>query len=178
MPNALNIGGQRFGRLVVVRRVASKAKRTLWECLCDCGSTTIVRTDHLIHSPRTESCGCLWRERTRESGISNIKHGHARGTKRHQIYKTWQGMNQRCSNPHNPKFPAYGGRGIKVCEAWVHSFAAFLADVGDRPSPGMSIDRINNDGNYEPGNVRWSDPTQQARNRRERKSENHQGAIQ
>lgn len=93
-------------------------------------------------------------------------HGHGCPTNKSPTYQTWLKMKQRCSDPKNPYFHLYGGRGIVVCDKWVHDFAQFLADVGERPSAKHSLDRINNDAGYEPGNVRWATAAEQSANRR------------
>lgn len=152
--------GQQFGRLRVIAdagssRCSTQAGRALL-CVCSCGTEIIVFQSDLKRG-KVKSCGCLRRA---------IKHGHAQ---RHSgTYLSWQSMRARCGN-HNAKgFKDYGGRGIKVCERWQgeHGLEKFLADLGERP-PGTTLDRFpNNDGNYEPGNVRWATPKEQAANRK------------
>lgn len=157
MSKVVDITNQRFGRLVAVKPSDSDAKgKKRWLCQCDCGHSTVTTGDRLRQGI-TRSCGCR----------RNHRHGHA-GSDRHELYTCWNNMIQRCTNPSHPGYKFYGGRGITVCERW-HDFPFFLADVGERPGRDLSIDRIDNDGNYEPGNVRWADRKTQTMNRRPRK---------
>lgn len=151
----IDIAGQRFGMLVAVRDIGRRRSYRLWHCACDCGASSEVPSGNLLGG-HTTSCGCVKRsnlgERTRTHGM-----------RQSTTYAVWCGMKQRCFVVHSTYYHRYGGRGITVCDRWRDSFEAFLADVGERP-PGLSLDRINNDGNYEPGNVRWATRSEQNRN--------------
>ena len=154
--NSAELSGQVFDRLTVISFVGIEDQQRMWLCLCRCGATTIISTRKL-RAGRKRSCGCIRKE---QLVARNSSHG-ATGTSEHTI---WLLMRNRCSNPKNKRWARYGGRGIKVCPEWQDDFSRFLADVGSRPSPLHSIDRINNDGNYEPGNVRWATKREQVRN--------------
>lgn len=158
----LDLTGQRYGRLSVRGRAPNRGRRVRWYCDCTCGAQTTVVADQL-RSSRTRSCGCLQREELRER---RFRHGQARPPARTPEYRAWCQMKTRCTNPNCDKFQYYGGRGITICPQWIDSFEAFFADVGRKPNPRLTLDRINNEGNYEPGNVRWATAKQQAANQR------------
>ena len=155
--NFLDLTGQRFGRLVVISYDGCINKKAKWKCVCDCGNEKTVDSQSL-RVGHTRSCGCIFIEMLQ----SRRKHG-SYGTPE---YKAWARAIQRCSNNKNISWANYGGRGISVCEEWRRDFGAFLSCVGKRPSSRHSLDRIDNDGNYEPGNVRWATHSQQMFNRR------------
>lgn len=162
----LDLAGCRFGSLLVLRATAERRERcVMWRCLCDCGARVLVRASTL-RAGRTISCGC---SRKPTAPLRNRRHGHTSGGNISPEYRAWTEMKRRCLDRHRKEFKNYGGRGIAIHAAWASDFAAFFACVGPRPSSRHSIDRYpNNDGNYEPGNVRWATAKQQANNRRKR----------
>ncbi len=155
----INLKGKRFGRLIVQNKRIVKKENVLWLCLCDCGKEQFVRLSHLSNG-HTKSCGCLHLEI-----VSKVKHGMT-GT---PTFSSWANMINRCKNPKCDRWLCYGGRGISVCKRWL-KFENFYKDMGVRPK-GLTLDRINNDGNYTPSNCRWATNIQQANNKRRNKNE-------
>jgi hypothetical protein len=153
------MAGDRFGLLTAVAFVGRSAYReSRWMFKCDCGNETECLVNN-VKRGHTKSCGCLRPERRRDLRPS---HQDGRSTRE---YKTWENMKQRCFNPRRHNWKHYGGRGITVCDRWRDSFDAFLADVGPRPV-GRTLDRIDPNDHYRPGNVRWASPKEQRANRR------------
>ncbi|MBU5486473.1 hypothetical protein KQI86_19415 [Clostridium sp. MSJ-11] len=175
MANFLDLTGKTFGRLKVLgisRQIQSgKRNRYYWNCICKCGNKIETRTDCLT-SGNTKSCGCLLSEQALKNVVINHKHKMS-GTR---LYKTWQNMKKRCINPKDKSYVNYGGRGIKVCDEWSNSFEHFMKwALSNGYSNNLTIDRIDVSGNYEPSNCRWSNDTEQARNRRSNVLVNYKG---
>lgn len=151
--------GQTFGRLHVLAPAGQGAYRVrLWHCRCACGQEKIV-SSHDLTSGRVPSCGCWRKERIAAKART---HGQSKTPE----YQAWARAKNRCHNRRDPQFPSYGARGISMHPEWRHSFVAFLEHIGPRPSTAHSLDRIDNDRGYEPGNVRWATDQEQQRNRR------------
>lgn len=153
--------GMTFGRLTVLDEAPRRKRERCWSCRCSCGTLTEVRTTHLRRG-RIRSCGCLQREQT---ALLSYVHGAGRRGAKTPEYNSWRGLCQRCRNR---RLKDYGGRGITVCERWSgpNGFVNFLADVGPKPSPVHSIERLDNSRGYEPGNCVWATRTTQMRNTR------------
>lgn len=163
MAKHIDLSGQTFGRLTVIAKSASRpqtgTRAAFWLCQCDCGKQKPV-SGYNLRSGQSRSCGC-WKGKFTADKIS--KHGMYA----HPAYAVWSAMRQRCANPNSQRWESYGGRGIRVCDRW-QSFEGFWADMGATYRDGLSIDRINVNGNYEPANCRWATPIEQGANIRRR----------
>lgn len=167
-----DISGQVFGRLTILGPCGYTTEgQAKWTCRCQCGKVAEIRGARLRNGG-TKSCGCLSVEKVI---ARSTKHNLAHRGEVIPEYRVWNTMKLRCNNPNIEEYPRYGGRGIVVCERWSESFAAFIEDIGRRPSSRHSIDRINTNGNYEPGNCRWALPSVQQNNRRDNRFITHQG---
>ena len=158
---ALDLTGQRFGRLVVIKqnKIRALSGHVRWDCVCDCQNPVTIASVNLT-SNGTSSCGCLAKEITSSRSRT---HGMSKSSE----YRIWAGMIQRCININDPSYSDYGGRGITVCERWLNSFENFYEDIGPRPSSDHSIDREEVDGNYEKDNCRWATREEQANNKKD-----------
>ncbi len=163
----MDLTGKRFGRWSVLsfhHRDGNYARH--WLCACDCGTRKVV-AQYSLHGGLSKSCGCL-------SVETNIARSTTHGRYYTPEHSSWNNMLERCRNPKNAQWKDYGGRGITVCDPW-RDFSAFLADVGERPSDAHSLDRIDVNGHYEPGNVRWTDRLTQNNNRRDNRRLTYKG---
>lgn len=157
--------GERYGRLTVMAPIEPHSGDTKYWFKCDCKDKTIFpAAAHLVKNGYIQSCGCLHMEILVAQGARNVTHGQARTGKVTTEYFSWSSMMARCYRKSLARYKYYGGRGITVCERW-HTFANFFADMGKKP-PGTSLDRIDNGGNYEPSNCKWSTPREQSGNQR------------
>ena len=164
--NAKDLTGQRFGKLIAKYPIKERwHEEIVWFCQCDCGNTCKIISSSLRNNV-TKSCGCFMREQV---SITQTTHGMTNTF----TYESWQHMLQRCKNPRDKNYKNYGGRGIRVCSRWFpenNGFENFFTDMGEKPGK-LTLERIDNDGNYEPGNCRWATPKEQRANQRIRKDQ-------
>lgn len=146
--------GSKWNRLTILEHIEDNRVR----CQCECGNESTPQLSSVLNE-NTRSCGCLQLESLRKVVDNNKTHGMTKTG----VYSSWRAMRRRCYDPNFLRYERYGGRGITVCEEWDNSFESFYEYMGERPE-GMTLDRIDPDGNYEPGNVRWADPKTQSRN--------------
>jgi len=173
-----NVSGQKFDRLTAIKIAGKRAKANLWLCACDCGNETTATVSQLKRGDKT-SCGCKKKEPKgpRPDLAQRNKDRATHAMTGSYTYSSWIAMKSRCFDPKDKDYPRWGGRGIKVCKAWADSFIQFYKDMGERPT-GHTIDRINNEGDYEPGNCRWALPKTQSNNTRSNYYIEYQGRTQ
>ena len=166
MSRALNLAGLKIGKITAKARTGSDRHGALWWCQCDCGNKRVV---HASKFKQGKVLSCV------QCSPAKGKYGSRGGQTRHPLRKTWERMLDRCYNPRHQSYVCHGARGIEVCARWRESFAAFLEDVGERPAgrfmsgmPMYTLDRIDVNGNYEPGNVRWATAKEQRANQRKK----------
>ena len=176
------MAGHRFGRLLVIEQAEDKPgsgqNGAFWLVKCDCGSPAFVTHGSHLRRGASRSCGCFNKEMSRATCLARATHGEKRVDVQSKEYLVWTGIIDRCCRESSRAFKNYGGRGIRVCDEWRASYVAFLRDMGRKPTPGHTIDRINNDGNYEPGNCRWATRKEQMQNTRINVFLEHEGRRQ
>ena len=172
MPAFKDLTGQRFDRLTVIERcIDANLHGTVWKCKCDCGNVVDVFAGNLTRG-HTKSCGCLRIETTIESHTTH-------NLVNHPLYIVWGSMKKRCTNPNCDAYHNYGGRGITICNEWLDNFKAFYDwAISNGYTSGLTLDRIDNDGNYEPSNCRWVDKATQVSNRRNTRFITYNGKTQ
>lgn len=154
-----NLINQKFNKLLVLEKCDSKNNRVMWKCRCDCGNITFLST-YCLTSNHTKSCGCI-----KGKNFCKIRQHH--NLTKTKIYSIWKDIKKRCNNPNFKYYKNYGGRGITICDEWKNDFMSFYTwSMQNGYNENLSIDRINNDGNYEPSNCRWTDRITQANNKR------------
>ena len=158
-----NIAGKKFNKLTAISfDSVSNSGNHKWLFSCECGNKKVILKSH-AKSGHTKSCGCYNSDLTIKR---NTKHNNCKRIGRSKAYSTWSSIKKRCYNFNQSNYERYGARGIKVCDKWVESFENFLEDMGEPPTAEHSIDRINNNGDYEPSNCKWSSVEEQANNKR------------
>lgn len=162
-----DLTGRHYGKLMVLNKVPNVKDRVAWNCKCECGNEKVI-TAQLLRRKSTRSCSCLFKDWAIQFGKNKTASGDNRAY--HPLYNIYNNMHSRCYIFDHHAYKDYGGRGIKMCKEWRIDFWKFVADVGERPSKDHTLDRINNDGNYEPTNIRWATWKEQAANRRNKKS--------
>ena len=164
-----DVVGKTFGELSALKEIDARAGQRVFQCLCECGKVTEVLMKRL-RSGRTRSCGCL--------SLRKLSQRAVHGMWKHKLYSTWSSARGRCHNERHKNYKGYGGRGIELCSGWRETPEAFIEwienNLGEKPE-GYSLDRINNEGNYEPGNLRWASTAEQNNNTRKNKMISHEG---